>query len=139
MTPDAGILAALGAKPRRVTRQRRDIVAELARLRRYVTAQELHERLQERAKPIGLATVYRTLEMLREVGAAATQPNAKGETAYLFCPNSHHHHAVCVKCGRVADVPCRSMTAFERSLAAGLRFHLTQHRLEFFGTCARCS
>jgi len=133
------MFAALAAKGHRVTRQRRVIVAEFARVGRYTTAQELHERLRTHHNAIGLATVYRTLEMLRDVGAATIQSHAKGEAAYLFCPIAHHHHAVCIKCGRVADVACRSVTPFERALSAELRFRPTQHRLEFFGTCARCS
>jgi len=133
------VLAVLSARRHRVTQQRRDIIAECARMGRYATAQELHERLRARKMSIGLATVYRTLEMLREVGAASTQVQAKGEAAYLFCPIAHHHHAVCVKCGQVADVACRRVMRFERELPAELRFRLTQHRMEFFGTCARCS
>lgn len=123
----------------RVTQPRRDIIAQFARTGRYVTARALHERLRVLGKNAGLATVYRTLEMLREIGVASPEAHGKGETAYLYCPPAHHHHAVCVKCGRVADIPCRSASAFARTLADTLRFRLSQHRLEFIGTCARCS
>ncbi len=123
----------------RVTAPRKAIVQTFARLRRYVTPKELHERLHAAKSDVGLATVYRTLEVLQRIGAASAAPQPHGETAYLFCAVAHHHHAVCVRCGRVDDVPCRSVTSFARSLAVDLRFRLTQHRLEFFGLCARCS
>ncbi|HEV2037995.1 MAG TPA: transcriptional repressor, partial [Candidatus Eremiobacteraceae bacterium] len=84
-------------------------------------------------------TVYRTLEMLRELGVVATAGLARGETAYLYCGSEHHHHAVCTRCGRVDDVPCRALPRFERMLSSGLRFRLTEHQLEFYGVCARCS
>ena len=135
----ARVRAELAARGYRITRPRMAIVEELARLRRYVTASELFERLARKRAGIGLATVYRTLETLRSVGGASAMPHAHGETAYLFCPVEHHHHAVCTKCGRVEDVPCRSLARFERALGSRLRFTLTQHRLDFFGTCARCT
>lgn len=115
------------------------IVEEFAAMRRYATARELHQRLARKGIKIGLATVYRTLEALCGVGAASVVSQAHGEAAYLFCPIDHHHHAVCTKCGKVDDVPCRSLGRFKRALTADLRFTLTQHRLEFFGVCARCS
>lgn len=135
----APIFADLSARAYRVTQPRREIIARFARAARYVTARRLHAQLRAVGKRIGLATVYRTLEMLREVGAASRQAQGNGETAYLFCPPAHHHHAVCTKCGRVADVPCKSVAPFMRALSGALRFRPTQHRLEFFGTCARCS
>jgi Fur family ferric uptake transcriptional regulator len=133
------IYRALARTGGRVTEQRRAIVAAFARMSRYVTPQELHERLASREPKVGLATVYRTLDVLERIGAAARTSRAHGETSYLFCPIAHHHHAVCVKCGKVDDVPCGSVERFSRTLAARLRFQLTQHRLEFYGLCARCS
>jgi Fur family ferric uptake transcriptional regulator len=125
--------------PHRLTSQRRLIMRHLAGTKKYVTAKELHARLS-RAKPrIGLATVYRTLETLRELGLVAVAAQTRGEAAYLYCGSGHHHHAVCTRCGRVDDVPCRSLPRFERMLSHALRFRLTQHQLEFYGVCARCS
>jgi Fur family ferric uptake transcriptional regulator len=131
--------ATLAASAYRITKPRMAIVAELASTRKYVTAAGLHDRLGRSRAKIGLATVYRTLDALRAVGAASTRREPGGETAYLFCPVAHHHHAVCTKCGTVEDVPCRSVARFERALHSDLRFRLTKHQLEFYGTCARCS
>lgn len=135
----AALRAELAGRSYRITKQRTAILEELASLSRYVTARDLHDRLEKKKRGIGLATVYRALETLREVGAASAQPQPHGETAYLFCSPEHHHHAVCTKCGTVEDVPCRSIGRFARALDNDLRFTLTQHRLEFFGVCARCS
>jgi Fur family ferric uptake transcriptional regulator len=123
----------------RVTRQRRAIVAQFAHMRRYVTPQALHESLATRYPAIGLATIYRTLELLEQIGAATRAPGQHGEHAYLFCPTAHHHHAVCIKCGEVDDVPCGSVERFARTVARRMRFRLTQHRLEVYGFCQRCS
>ena len=123
----------------RLTEQRRLILHKLAGMKKYATAKQLHARLAKSQPRIGLATVYRTLEMLRGLGAVATLAQPHGETAYLHCRSGHHHHAVCTRCGRVDDVPCRALPTYERILARGLRFQLTEHQLEFYGVCARCS
>jgi Fur family ferric uptake transcriptional regulator len=135
----AALRTELAGRAYRITKQRMAIVEELAALGRYVTAKDLHGRLSRKRSGIGLATVYRTLETLQAVGAASAQPQPHGETAYLFCPQEHHHHAVCTKCGKVEDVRCRSLAQIERALNSDLRFTLKQHRMEFFGVCARCS
>lgn len=135
----ANVRAELASRAYRITTQRLAIIEEFAALERFVTAKALHKRLMHKRSGIGLATVYRTLEMLQDVGAASAHAQPHGETAYLFCQPEHHHHAVCTKCGKVEDVPCRSVGRFARALDADLRFTMTQHRLEFFGVCARCS
>jgi Fur family ferric uptake transcriptional regulator len=135
----ADVRELLAARAYRITKQRLTIIEEFAALGRFATAKDLHKRLARKRSGIGLATVYRTLETLQEVGAASAHAQPHGETAYLFCQTEHHHHAVCTKCGKVDDVPCRSVGRFARALDADLRFTMTQHRLEFFGVCARCS
>lgn len=129
---------ALSGTRHRLTKQRRMILAQLAGLNRYVTAQELHARMARSRSPAGLATVYRTLEALRSLGIVTTSSRG-AETAYLLCDSAHHHHAVCTKCGRVDEVPCRSGSDLQRALLRGLRFRLTQHEMRFLGICARCS
>lgn len=135
----SAVYSELSASGCRVTQQRKDIVAEFARQQRYVTPQELHARLHGRRPRIGLATVYRTLEVLERINAASRALRPSGEASYLFCAGAHHHHAICVKCGRVADVPCGPVERLARSVASRLRFRLTQHRVELLGLCERCS
>jgi len=122
-----------------MTKQRQHVIAALRSARRYLTARELHERLRSTRPRIGLATIYRTLEALRELGLVSASGGARAEAAYVWCASEHHHHAICSRCGRVDDVPCTSLPAYERILARGLGFAMTGHQLEFFGVCARCS
>jgi Fur family transcriptional regulator, ferric uptake regulator len=135
----AEITDLLTGTPHRLTKQRRLILQKLSGMKKYATAKQLHARLANVQPRIGLATVYRTLEMLRGLGLVATQAQAHGETAYLHCRSGHHHHAVCTRCGRVDDVPCRALPTYARILSHGLRFQLREHQLEFYGVCARCS
>jgi Fe2+ or Zn2+ uptake regulation protein len=138
------LFARLAAHGYRATQPRRAVVEAFARRSRYTTAQDLFDamtadRRASGSPAVGLATVYRTLDVLQEVGAASAQAQAHGETAFLYCPVEHHHHAVCTECGQVDDVPCASIARFEAALSRELRFTLTQHRLEFFGVCRSCA
>jgi Fur family transcriptional regulator, ferric uptake regulator len=129
----------LAARKYRITAQRLAIIEEFATVHRYVTPRQLHDRCKRKRLRVGLATVYRTLLALHDIGAAAQAPQTHGESAYLFCPIDHHHHAVCTKCGAVEDIPCRSLGPIERVLTTDFRFRLEEHRLDFLGVCARCS
>jgi Fur family transcriptional regulator, ferric uptake regulator len=129
----------LAGSGHRMTRQRKQVIETLRSARRYLTARELYERLRISRKRFALATVYRTLEALRELGWVATAPAHHGEAAYLWCTSEHHHHAICKRCGRVDEVPCRALPNYERILSRGLGFALTEHQLEFYGVCAHCS
>jgi Fur family transcriptional regulator, ferric uptake regulator len=134
-----GEIEPFGGSRHRMTKQRRQVIEALRSARRYVTAKELYERLRASRKRFGLATVYRTLEALRELGWVAAAAQHHGEAAYLWCTSEHHHHAVCRRCGRVDDVPCKALPNYEKILSRGLGFALTDHQLEFYGVCAHCS
>ncbi|HEY7980667.1 MAG TPA: Fur family transcriptional regulator [Candidatus Eremiobacteraceae bacterium] len=138
------LFARLAAHGYRATQPRRAVVEAFAKLSRYTTAQDLFDAMAAGRRAsglpaVGLATIYRTLDVLREVGAASAQAQPHGETAFLYCPVEHHHHAVCTECGQVDDVPCASIARFEAALSRELRFTMTQHRLEFFGVCRSCA
>jgi Fur family ferric uptake transcriptional regulator len=135
-TPASGLFT---GTQRRMTAQRRQVVEVLRTARRYLTAKDMHDRLRGKRPRIGLATVYRTLEALREIGVVSARMQPHGETAYVWCARQHHHHAVCMRCGRVEDVRCRALPDYKRSLSRGLGFAVLDHQLEFFGVCARCS
>ena len=128
----------MGTRADYVTRPRERIAAILRSARRYISAAEIHRALSS-ASPVSLATVYRTLEHLREKGEAEVRIDDTGEATYMLCePDHHHHHAICSKCGRVVDVDCDVMEQFTESLRASHGFELDAHKMEFVGRCKDC-
>src|SRR6266481_6754626 len=97
----AGLLARKGV---RATRQRLEVLAELARERDDVTAQSLWRRLRERDSHTGLATVYRTLSLLQEKGVIDSLSHHGTELCYRLCTDAHHHHLTCSSCHRVVEI-----------------------------------
>jgi Fur family ferric uptake transcriptional regulator len=132
---------AVPAEPpgRRTTRQRSALVALLDELDGFRSAQELHALLRERQDPVGLATVYRTLQNLVDDGQLDVLRGTDGEAAYRRCSPSHHHHLVCRSCGRTVEVADPPVERWAARVAAEHGFADVQHQLEVFGTCAACT
>ncbi len=128
----------MGTRADYVTRPRERIAAILRGARQFISASEIHRALAAEAR-VSLATVYRTLEHLREKGEAEVRVDDDGEAQYMMCaPHHHHHHAICSKCGRVADVDCSAMEQVTESLRTSIGFELDAHKIEFVGRCREC-
>jgi len=129
----------MGTRADYVTRPRELIAAILRREPRFLSAAEIHERLERSDSRVALSTVYRTLDRLRAKGEVTERTDGDGEAAFMICePAHHHHHAICGECGRVEDVDCTAMEQFADSLRALHGFDLDGHAMEFFGRCRAC-
>jgi len=124
---------------RYTTRTRERVVEVLREEKRYLTAHAIYDLLVDRGISISLSTVYRTLELLVELGVAATRSEESGEIAYVFCTIQHHHHAICRSCGRVEEVGCGLLERFAKDLRTGQGFELEDHSIELYGRCAACA
>lgn len=123
----------------RATRQRVEILAELAREPDDITAQALWRRLRGRRRSqIGLATVYRTLALLNEHGVIDSLSHHEGELCYRLCTRAHHHHLVCSSCHRVVEVEECGLEAWLDAVTAQHGFVPTGHRVEITGLCGAC-
>jgi Fur family transcriptional regulator, ferric uptake regulator len=129
----------MGTRADYVTRPRELIAAILRSAKRFISAAEIHRTLATDASRVSLATVYRTLEHLREKGEAEVRVDDAGEATYMLCePLHHHHHAICSSCSRVVDVDCEAMEQFTDALRKIHGFELHAHKVEFVGRCRAC-
>jgi Fur family transcriptional regulator, ferric uptake regulator len=124
---------------RRVTRQRAAVAAVLADQAEFRTAQELHEQLRSRGEPVGLTTVYRTLQTLADEGAVDVLRTADGEAAYRRCTESHHHHLVCRGCGHTVEVEEPKVERWADDVARRHGYTAVTHTVEIFGLCPACA
>lgn len=122
----------------RLTRQRRAVLDGIADRDGSFTAVELFADARRRAPGIGLATVYRTVELLRRTGSVRALVG-DARPAYVRCePGHHHHHLVCLTCGAVEDTElCGMPSAAELQREHG--FRAEGHELDVFGTCSACA
>jgi Fur family ferric uptake transcriptional regulator len=122
-----------------VTRQRLEVLRELAVEPNDATAQMLWTRLREqRGSTIGLATVYRTLSLLSERGVVDPLAHREGELCYRLCGESHHHHLVCSNCHRVVEVDEHGLADWLNRVFAKHDFVAKAHTVELTGLCSAC-
>jgi Fur family transcriptional regulator, ferric uptake regulator len=128
----------IGTRPR-PTRQRLAVLEALASVDDFRSAQEVHEILTTSGSRVGLATVYRTLQLYADSGDVDVLRREDGEAIYRRCSETHHHHLVCRSCGATVEVEGPAVERWTTSMAAEHGFTDVSHTLEIFGTCAACS
>jgi Fur family ferric uptake transcriptional regulator len=138
MTSTEPTPGAAGEANLRPTRQRRAISAAMETFEDFRSAQEIHALLADLGEPVGLSTVYRTLQTLAEVGEIDALRTETGESIYRRCSATHHHHLVCRTCGATVEVEGPTVEKWTRSIAAAHGYSDVSHTLEIFGTCGAC-
>jgi len=136
----APLLERLQERGCRLTAPRRLIIEQLRGAERYLTPRELYALVQAEHPQagVGLTTVYRTLDLLVELGAAQRFAQANHEDKYIFCSQRHHHHMICSRCGYVEEVEGCLMPLVEAALRRDTRFQINEHSLDFYGLCQDC-
>lgn len=133
----ASDLRAAGLK---LTAQRLAIVEQFADDLSHPTAQELYERLTQTFPTMSFATVYNTLDALASAGLSGT---LRLGNAARFDPNTEpHHHAVCERCGAIADIPADtspSPATVSRVRRSASGFEVRAVERIYRGLCAACS
>jgi Fur family peroxide stress response transcriptional regulator len=123
-----------------VTPQRLAIFRRLAATDRHPSAEELHAAVRREMPTLSLATVYKTLDTLAEIGAV--RPVSRlGARGRWDANTSPHHHLVCTACGAVTDVTEPRLDAAARPASAAAARHgfaAAGHTVEIFGRCAAC-
>lgn len=132
------IVTALDRAGYRLTEPRRRVAALIAGHDGHFTTGDLvSEALAENVR-IGRATVFRTLEVLEELGAVERLDLPSGDHAYVVCRRSHHHHVVCSRCGRSQEIDDAGLRVVVGEIARRTGYRVDEHRLELFGLCPAC-
>ena len=132
----ASILRQRGYK---ITPQRRAVLNIIALTHDHLTPAAIYEKIHKEHPGIGLVTVYRTLDILAELGLICEVHAGGNCRSYLMRrPSEHHHHLICSDCGAVVDFTDCDLSNLEQRLARETRFEIEGHLLEFMGHCRNC-
>ena len=125
-----------------VTPQRMRVAEVLFGTHHHISAEEIIERLRKgsgRRRGVGKATVYRTLDLLRDAGLIREHDFGEGFRRYEPRPTRpRHEHLVCTRCGKVIEFESEAVERVEREVAGLHRFRPTHHKVEIYGVCEEC-
>jgi Fur family ferric uptake transcriptional regulator len=122
----------------RLTAARKVILDVFVRSGGHITADDLAEMIRRKSPGIGRMTVYRTLELLGQLGLIRPIYQGTGAAHYVLMEEGHHHHLVCSSCGIVIEVQECALEQIEQAVSGRFRFQVQGHLLEFYGTCYNC-
>ena len=134
----ADLAGALEARGFRLTAARRVILDTLAAGGGHVTADELTDLVRRRSTTIGRMTVYRTLELLCDLGLLRPVYQGSGAAHYVLLHDGHHHHMICSACGQVIEFDECALGELPAHIAGRHGFRVEGHLLELYGVCAAC-
>jgi Fur family ferric uptake transcriptional regulator len=105
-----------------------------------LSAHEISRELHESGSDVGIASIYRALELLHGMGLVQRVEFGEGTARYepVIPGGEHHHHAVCEKCGRVTPFEDERLERQLERLAGRLKHSMRGHDLIIRGECPRC-
>jgi len=121
----------------RLTRQRAAVLHVLQADGGHLDAEEIHERARAELPSLGLATIYRTLELLRDLGLVQMVQFPGTATRYEARLDKHHH-LLCTRCHELSDVEAPSLGELVADIAKGVAFEANDFKLLVSGLCRRC-
>lgn len=125
----------------RLTGERLAIVGEVLRLGHHFRAEGLHDALKTAGLRVSRASVYRTLNILRDAGVIAAVESTAGErsSSYEFVlGRAHHDHMLCTRCGKVIEFYSEDLERLQDRICREHGFEGLQHTLEIMGRCQAC-
>jgi Fur family ferric uptake transcriptional regulator len=121
----------------RVTPQRQLVLEAIKKLG-HATPDDICCLVQETARGVNISTVYRTLELLEELGLVTHTHLGHGAPTYHLASEADHLHLVCRVCGHVIEVGTETASGLSRLLEREHGFETDVRHLTVFGTCRDC-
>jgi Fur family transcriptional regulator, ferric uptake regulator len=122
-----------------ITKQR-DLVAQIVFLAGdHLSVEGIRRELKQRSEPVGMATVYRTLDLLVESGLVRSHEFGEGFRRYeAMVGQADHEHLICEQCGRVVEFANERLERMLPVLADEHGFQHRRHKVEIYGVCRTC-
>jgi Fur family ferric uptake transcriptional regulator len=128
----------LRQKGHRLTPQRMLVIDALHNADNHISAEELYKQLHSRYPYANISTVYRTLELLKELDLVREADFGEGRVRYHVAEKGHHHHLVCHSCGEIISLEEAVLHPLRDTLFRNYRFHADLRHLAISGECSKC-
>ena len=106
----------------------------------HLSADAIHNHLNEKNESIGLATVYRVLTQLEMAGLIQKNQFKENQSTYEI-KKQHHDHLICTKCGKIIEFINDDLERLQEKISSNYNFTLDSHVMTLFGECndSNCS
>jgi len=131
----AGKLRKLGY---RLTPQRLMVLSAIENSDDHISAEEIYAQVVAKYSHVNISTVYRTLELLKQLGLVAETDLGGGGIRYHSVEKGHHHHLVCRECGAVIDVSESVLFPLQATLLQAFKFKSELRHVTIHGLCENC-
>jgi Fur family transcriptional regulator, peroxide stress response regulator len=135
---DASAIEALRNKGYKATPQRIAICRIALNSRAHPSAQQVYNEVKKIHMTVSLATVYKTLDILRDVDLLQEINLPKGQARFDSYMKPHVN-LVCLKCGKIADLDDRVIEEITKKVTSTTKFKPTGQRVDVYGICQKCS
>jgi len=122
----------------RLTPQRMAILKILAYSEDHPTVDEIHHQVKARFPTTSIATVYKTVALLKEIDEVLELGFPDGSNRYDGNRPYPHPHAVCTRCKKIMDPEISSVEELSEEMKKKTGYTISFHRLDFFGLCPEC-
>ena len=128
----------LNSAGKRYTRQRALIMDIIRQGQGHLDADEIFRRAREKESRLSLSTVYRTLQMMKELNLIDELHFAESHHHYEVKPAREHHHLVCLGCGRIIEFDYPLSDYLKKEVPEAKGFEIEETEISVAGYCARC-
>jgi Fur family peroxide stress response transcriptional regulator len=132
------IIKALRDKGYRLTPQRLALLKIIAASKRHPNAEQIYEQMKADFPTTSLATIYKTLSLLKDMDEVLELNFAGMGSRYDGNKPYPHPHVICTKCGQILDPEFPAMAELTQVMAQQTGYEITHHQLNFFGLCPKC-
>ncbi len=134
----SGVQAGLRQNNHKLTRPRQVVLDIVAQANQHLTPAEIYHKAKLKYPHLGLTTVYRTLDLLVELGYVQRIHLDAGCHSYAPMAQQHAHHLICSSCGRAEEFDDCDLGALIKTLRAKTGYEIDVHVLELMGRCPAC-
>jgi len=120
------------------TPQRLAVLSVLHDSLSHISISEIYKKVRKALPGTGLATVYRSLETLADLGLVLRVHLEDGGHSYAVAPDGHQHPIVCIECDRVVEFAECPLEDISNKLSKKTGFLIQKHLLQLFGKCKKC-
>jgi Fur family transcriptional regulator, peroxide stress response regulator len=132
------LIIRLKERGHRMTPQRVAVLRILIGSTEHLTADQIHQRIIQEFPMTSLATIYKTVNLLKEMGELLELSFGSESNRYDGARPDPHPHLICMRCQEILDPHIETIQELPQQVAEMYGYHIVGHRLDFFGICPEC-